>query len=236
MIDRQMQSQKTERADIAIVGIGCWYPGAHGPRELWENILACRRQFRQIPAERLGHAYFSPDVKTPDKTYRQRVAVIDGFKFDGSRFRIPQSTVASIDIAQWLALQVASETLEDARMMETVSCFGKTGVFVGNTLTGDQTRSSSMRLRWPYVRKSLEIAGGNGVFHGQIWTCSRRKWRTSTSRRSRPSMKIRLPADYQTPSPVGFVTILTFLAAGTPLMEPVRHFCWRSVRLLKRSH
>lgn len=159
MIDRQMQSQKTERADIAIVGIGCWYPGAHGPRELWENILACRRQFRQIPAERLGHAYFSPDVKTPDKTYCQRVAVIDGFKFDGSRFRIPQSTVASTDIAQWLALQVASETLEDARMMETVSCFGKTGVFVGNTLTGDQTRSSSMRLRWPYVRKSLEIAG-----------------------------------------------------------------------------
>ncbi|MCX7385764.1 MAG: beta-ketoacyl synthase N-terminal-like domain-containing protein [Planctomycetales bacterium] len=102
-----MQSQKTERADIAIVGIGCWYPGAHGPRELWENILACRRQFRQIPAERLGHAYFSPDVKTPDKTYCQRVAVIDGFKFDGSRFRIPQSTVASTDIAQWLALQVA---------------------------------------------------------------------------------------------------------------------------------
>ncbi|HYL04753.1 MAG TPA: beta-ketoacyl synthase N-terminal-like domain-containing protein, partial [Thermoanaerobaculia bacterium] len=38
---------------IAIVGMGCRYPDARSPAELWENALARRRAFRALPAERL---------------------------------------------------------------------------------------------------------------------------------------------------------------------------------------
>lgn len=38
---------------IAIVGIACRYPDASSPADLWENVLAGRRAFRQIPDERL---------------------------------------------------------------------------------------------------------------------------------------------------------------------------------------
>lgn len=38
---------------IAIIGMGCWYPGARDLRQLWENILAQRQQFRQTPNQRL---------------------------------------------------------------------------------------------------------------------------------------------------------------------------------------
>jgi acyl transferase domain-containing protein len=66
---------------IAVVGLGCWYPGASGPRELWENILARRRQFRRIPDCRLPMSdYHDPDPAAPDKTYGRRAAVIDGFR------------------------------------------------------------------------------------------------------------------------------------------------------------
>ncbi len=33
-----------------------------------------------------------------------------------------------------------------------------TGVIVGNTLTGEQSRANSMRLRWPFVRRALNAA------------------------------------------------------------------------------
>jgi enediyne polyketide synthase len=38
---------------IALVGMACRYPDARTPGELWENVLARRRAFRRIPAERL---------------------------------------------------------------------------------------------------------------------------------------------------------------------------------------
>ncbi len=38
---------------IAIVGLACRYPDAASPEELWQNVLAQRRAFRRIPAERL---------------------------------------------------------------------------------------------------------------------------------------------------------------------------------------
>src|SRR5207249_9348350 len=47
---------------IAIVGLACCYPGANTPDELWENVLAQRRAFRRIPAERLRiEDHFSDD-------------------------------------------------------------------------------------------------------------------------------------------------------------------------------
>ena len=41
---------------IAVVGLGCYYPGAKSPLELWENILARRQQFRKMPDVRLPNS------------------------------------------------------------------------------------------------------------------------------------------------------------------------------------
>ena len=38
----------------------------------------------------------------------------------------------------------------------------RTGVFVGNTLTGEFSRANLMRLRWPYVRRVISAALQNG--------------------------------------------------------------------------
>jgi len=56
---------------IAVVGMGCHYPGAKQLSELWENILARRCQFRQFPDQRLPLSeYYDPDPATPDKNVR----------------------------------------------------------------------------------------------------------------------------------------------------------------------
>ncbi|MGB3402684.1 MAG: type I polyketide synthase [Microcoleaceae cyanobacterium] len=142
---------------IAVIGMGCYYPGANNLQQLWENILTRRRQFRRTPDVRLPLSeYYDPDPTVPDKTYGSRMAVIDGFEFDWANRRIPKTAVESTDIVHWLALEVAYKAIEDAGFSRQTIPTEKTGVILGNTLTGEQTRATGMRLRWPYVRKALQ--------------------------------------------------------------------------------
>ncbi|MGJ5672489.1 MAG: SDR family NAD(P)-dependent oxidoreductase [Nostochopsis sp.] len=151
-----MHSTASQPHEIAVVGMGCWYPGANNLQQLWENIVARRQQFRRSPNQRLPISdYYDPDPDVPDKTYGSRMAVIDGFEFDWVKWRIPKSVVDSADIAQWLALEVAIQAAEDAGYNRTNIPTERTGVLLGNTLTGEFSRSTSMRMRWPYVRRAL---------------------------------------------------------------------------------
>ncbi|HET6978767.1 MAG TPA: type I polyketide synthase [Pyrinomonadaceae bacterium] len=140
---------------IAIVGMACRYPDARSPDELWENALAQRRAFRRIPAERLNlNDYWSTDRQSPDRTYSTEGAFIEGYEFDRVRFRVPGATYRAADPAHWLTLDVAAAALEDAGFAEGEDLPRETtGVFVGNTLTGEFSRANTMRLRWPYVRR-----------------------------------------------------------------------------------
>ncbi|HEV2991603.1 MAG TPA: type I polyketide synthase [Candidatus Angelobacter sp.] len=144
--------------DIAIVGLACCYPGANTPQELWENVLAQRRAFRRMPAERLRiEDHFSADRSTPDATYSSYAALIEGYVFDRVRFRVAGESFRATDMAHWLALDVASRALADAGWADADGAPKEsTRVIVGNTLTGEFSRAATLRLRWPYVRRVLE--------------------------------------------------------------------------------
>jgi acyl transferase domain-containing protein/3-hydroxymyristoyl/3-hydroxydecanoyl-(acyl carrier protein) dehydratase/acyl carrier protein/NADP-dependent 3-hydroxy acid dehydrogenase YdfG len=155
---------------IAVIGIGNYYPGAKNPKDLWRNILARRRQFRKMPDQRLPLSeYFHADPTTPDKTYGEYAAVIDDFQFDWASKRIPKITYESTDIVHWLALEIANQALEDARLTKESIQQEKTGVIVGNSLTGEFMRSYAMRLRWPFVKKVLRATGEQqGLSHQML--------------------------------------------------------------------
>ena len=140
---------------IAVVGLGCIYPGAHSPEELWVNVLAGRRFFRKAPPERMPAEYFDPDPQAPDKSYCDRMAVITGWEFDPLQFRIPPVTVRTSDIAHWLALHTADLALKDAGLDLASLDHTRAGVMLGNSLTGEFSRAHNLRLRWPYIERAL---------------------------------------------------------------------------------
>ncbi|ETK37104.1 type I polyketide synthase, partial [Microbispora sp. ATCC PTA-5024] len=142
---------------IAIVGMACRYPDAASPRELWENALAGRRAFRRLPDERMRlEDYWDPDPSVPDKFYARNAAVIEGYTFDRIGYKIAGSTYRSTDLTHWLALDMAGRALEDAGFPKAEGLpRQRTGVVVGNTLTGEFTRANILRLRWPYVRRTV---------------------------------------------------------------------------------
>ncbi|MGW4475148.1 type I polyketide synthase [Nonomuraea sp. NPDC004354] len=137
---------------IAIVGTGCRYPDARDPGQLWELVLSRRRAFRPIPTVRLGSGYRSSDPSDPDRTYVGYAAVLEGWEFDRSRFRIPGPVYRATDPAHWLALEVAADTLADAGYGGAEGLDRRrVGVVVGNTMAGEFSRAAALRLRWPYV-------------------------------------------------------------------------------------
>jgi enediyne polyketide synthase len=155
----EFMRKNSSSVPVAVIGLSCRYPDARNPRQLWENILARRRQFRLFPDQRLPLSeYYHPDPEVPDKTYGRKAAVIDGFDFDWASRRVTLSTYESTDIAHWLAFEVALEAIADAGFDRENIPRENTGVIVGNTLTGEQTRANSMRLRWPFVRRALIAA------------------------------------------------------------------------------
>lgn len=146
---------------LAIVGLAAIYPDAHSPSELWENMLAQRRAFRTLPDERLRLAdYYDADKSAPDKTYSTQAAVLSGYQFDRLGFKISGSTFRATDMTHWLALDVARRAFEDAGLLGIGARWNRslTGVYLGNTLTGEFSRASLMRYRWPYVRRTVDAA------------------------------------------------------------------------------
>jgi len=146
---------------IALVGMACRYPDARTPAELWENVLARRRAFRRMPAERLRLEDYLPApagaAPAADSIYCRQAAVLEGWEFDRVRFRVAGGTFRAADLTHWLALEVAADALADAGAgFEPPR--DTTGVLVGNSLTGEFSRAQLVRLRWPYVRRQVAAA------------------------------------------------------------------------------
>ena len=103
--------------------------------------------------------YFDADPERPDRFYARTAAVIEGYEFDRVAYKIAGSTYRSTDLTHWLALDMAAQALADAGFpMGEGLPRERTGVIVGNTLTGEFARANQLRLRWPYVRRMVAAA------------------------------------------------------------------------------
>lgn len=139
--------------------MACRYPDASTPEELWQTVLGRRRAFRAIPPERLDLADYGGGPSDVDKTVARRAAVLRNWSFDRAGFRVPGALYRAVDPAHWLALDTAHAALDDAGVPggEGVDR-DRTGVFIGNSLTGEFSRASLLRLRWPSLRHVVGAA------------------------------------------------------------------------------
>lgn len=142
--------------------MGCVYPGAHSPEELWTNVLAGRRYFRKAPPERMPAEYFDSDPSTPDKSYCDKMAVITDWEFDPVHFHIAPNTVRASDLTHWLALYTAEQALLDSAIDLDGIDRTRVGVVLGNSLAGEFSRAHYLRLRWPYIERALRGSLGEG--------------------------------------------------------------------------
>src|SRR4051794_6775933 len=126
---------------IAVVSLACRFPDADSPAALWANVLAGRRSFRRIPTERLDLAQYTPErVGAAESITQVRAGLLVNWRFDSSRFRIPQPTFETTDLTHWLALEVAAEAIEHAGGVANLDR-ERIAVVVANTMAGEFSRA-----------------------------------------------------------------------------------------------
>ncbi|XP_053571660.1 probable polyketide synthase 1 [Bombina bombina] len=118
---------------IAIVGLGCNFPGGEGIDNFWKVILEGKNCTVEIPAERFNtKLWFDKDYNKPGKIITSRAALIDGFnEFDNELFGIHASESISMDPQQKLLLECTYRTFENAGIPTENISGSKTGVFIG---------------------------------------------------------------------------------------------------------
>lgn len=126
---------KKQHKKIAIVGIGCRYPGgASSPEKFWDLLVNKKDAIINVPTDRWNYKkFYDGDEKKPGKTRVMQGGFLEeNIKdFDPLFFGIPPVEAESMDPQIRLLLEVTYEALEDAGLkMETIKG-SKTGVFVG---------------------------------------------------------------------------------------------------------
>jgi acyl transferase domain-containing protein len=118
---------------IAIIGIGCRFPAASGPREYWRLLAEGHDAVREIPAARWPvDAWYDPDADAPGRMSTRWGAFLEHVdQFDPNAFSLTPREAAHMDPQQRLLLEVALEALEDAGLPLNRLAGSPTGVFVG---------------------------------------------------------------------------------------------------------
>jgi acyl transferase domain-containing protein/SAM-dependent methyltransferase len=118
---------------IAIIGVGCRYPGADGPDEFWRLLQSGGDAITEIPGSRWAtEAYFDPDPDAAGKMSTRCGGFLrDVDRFDADFFGISRREAVSLDPQQRILLEVAWHALEHAGQAPDKLFGSQTGVFIG---------------------------------------------------------------------------------------------------------
>ncbi|MGD1920605.1 MAG: beta-ketoacyl synthase N-terminal-like domain-containing protein, partial [Pleurocapsa sp.] len=129
--------------DIAIIGIGCRFPGANNPDEFWQLLRDGKDAIKKSDRwSKSSYGGFIDDVN----------------KFDPQFFGITPREAQSIDPQQRLLLEVSWAALEDAAVANQDLAGSNTGVFIG------MSSSDYSQLRFHYG-VDVDAYAGTGNAH-----------------------------------------------------------------------
>ena len=132
--ERVESLERIQREPIAIVGMGCRFPGGSDtPASFWRLLREGRDAVRELPSDRFDlRELYDADPERPGKMYMRRGGFLDDVQgFDAAFFGISPREASQMDPQQRLFLEVAWEALENAGQPPTELRGSRTGVFVG---------------------------------------------------------------------------------------------------------
>ena len=132
---RLAEADARRHEPIAVIGIGCRYPGGIAtPQQLWEVVAAGMDVTSEFPTDRGWDLdnLFDPDPDAYGKSYTRRGGFLsDPGKFDAAFFRMSPRSALATDPHQRLFLETVWEAFERAGIDPTTLRGSRTGVWAG---------------------------------------------------------------------------------------------------------
>ncbi len=127
-------AERASHEPIAIIGMGCRFPGrAETPEAFWQFLRRGGDAIQEVPPDRWTmDAYYDPDPDAPGKIYTRRGGFLEQVDvFDAKFFGISPREARRLDPQQRLILEVTWHALEHAGQAPDRLRGARVGVFVG---------------------------------------------------------------------------------------------------------
>ncbi|MFG2907000.1 type I polyketide synthase [Kitasatospora sp. NPDC048286] len=157
---RLAELEAAAQEPVAIVGIGCRYPGGiRGPEDLWRVVDSGTDVIGDFPDGRGWDVdtLYDADPDRPGTSYTRHGAFLpDAAEFDAGFFGLSPREALATDPQHRLLLETTWEAFEHAGLDPHTLRGSRTGVFAG-------LMYSDYAARLPYVPEELEGFIGNGT-------------------------------------------------------------------------
>ncbi len=127
------KSTKSGLEPIAIIGIGCRFPGAANPEAFWELLFTGVDAITEVPEDRWSlKDFYHPDPLSPGRMNTRWGGFLQHIdRFDPYFFGISPREAAAMDPQQRLLLETAYEALQDGGQVVSRLSGSKSAVFIG---------------------------------------------------------------------------------------------------------
>ena len=158
--NREKQTPPSSSA-LAIVGLGCLFPGAENVGAYWANIRQGIDAITEVPPSHWRpEDYFDADPKSPDKVYARHGGFLSPVDFNPLEYGILPNALEATDTSQLLGLVAVDQALKDAGYgAEKEFDRERVSVILGVTGTLELVIPLGARLGHPRWRVALKEAG-----------------------------------------------------------------------------
>ncbi|WP_432116494.1 type I polyketide synthase [Streptomyces sp. S1] len=165
---RLREAEEKEHEPIAIVGMGCRFPGGVGsPEDLWRLVADGTDAVGPFPEGRgWPEDLYDADPERSGKSYTRAGGFLSGAgHFDAPFFEVSPREALAMDPQQRLLLEVAWETVERAGLDPLSLRGSRTGVFVGAT---GQDYGPRMQDAPPSVEGLVLTGSTSSIMSGRV--------------------------------------------------------------------
>ncbi len=133
MQDKLATLENAKHEPIAVIGMGCRFPGAENPEAYWQLLQSGQDAITEVPPQHWDiQEYYDANLNTPGKICTPYGGFVSNLQeFDAPFFRIAPREAISLDPQQRLLLEVSWEALENAGIAAEEVMGSPTGVFIG---------------------------------------------------------------------------------------------------------